>query len=194
MVKKMGFYINMAACIGCRTCQIACKDKNNLKVGILYRRVRSWETGKYPEPGYFHYSAACNHCTNPRCILTCPTKSMHFAEDGTVRHNPKICILCQYCVRNCPYGVPQYSEKDETIGKCDSCADLRAQGFNPACVDACLMRCIEWGVLDELREKHAGEGITSDIAVLPSSATTTPSVLIRPHRNAHDENPVETEI
>ena len=182
--RKMGFYVDMTACIGCRTCQIACKDKNDLPLGVLYRRVKSYETGRFPEPGYYHYSSACNHCTNPKCIQTCPTGAMHLSEDGTVQHNRKVCIRCQYCVRNCPYGVPQYFEGEDVIGKCDSCKNLREKDQNPACVDACLMRCLEWGELEELKKRYSGEEMTSDIAVLPSSEMTTPSVLIKPKKIA----------
>lgn len=60
-----GFYFNQQACIGCRTCQVACKDKNDLEVGYLFRRVESFEVGEFPKPATFHYSGACNHCHTP---------------------------------------------------------------------------------------------------------------------------------
>lgn len=192
---KSGFYINMTACIGCRTCQIACKDKNNLPVGILYRRVKSFETGEYPAPGYYHYSYSCNHCTNPKCVDACPTGATHISEeDSTIQYDSSVCIRCQYCVKNCPYGVPQYYEAEDKIGRCDACLNLRKADKNPACVDACLMRALEWGPLEDLRRKHEAGGLTSDIAILPSSEITTPSILIKPSRNALDENPEEVGI
>lgn len=193
-MSKMGFYINMTNCIGCRTCQIACKEKNSLPVGVLYRRVGSYETGAFPKPGYYHFSASCNHCTSPKCILSCPTGAMRFAEDGTVQHNSRLCIRCKYCVKNCPYQVPQYFEGADRVGKCDSCIDLRKKGNNPVCVDACLMRCIEWGELDALQERHAGEHITADIAVLPESKITKPSILINPANDAEILEPVKVDI
>ena len=76
--------------------------------------------------------------------------------------------------------MPQYIEEIGKVGKCDGCKDLRDKGENPVCVDACVMRCIEWGDLEELKAKHAGEELTSDLAILPSSDTTKPSLLIRP--------------
>lgn len=60
---KLGFYFDMRACIGCRACQIACKDKNRRETaGVLYREVHTYEAGKYPDAGMFHLSMACNHC------------------------------------------------------------------------------------------------------------------------------------
>ena len=73
-----GFYFNQQMCIGCRTCQVACKDKNDLEVGYLFRRVESFEVGEFPAPATFHYSGACNHChTRPvwKCVLLAPLTS-----------------------------------------------------------------------------------------------------------------------
>lgn len=189
---KMGFYINMTACIGCRTCQIACKDKNDLPVGILYRRVRSFETGKYPNPGYYHYTESCHHCDKPQCVKICPTGAMRIAEDGTVQQKKSICIQCKYCITSCPYGIPQYNEKEHTISKCDSCKDLRDRGLNPACVNACVMRCIEWGVLEELKQRHSGEDLTSYLPIFGKQPVSIPALLIKPKKAAL--NPVYTEL
>ena len=190
----MGFYYDMASCVGCRTCQIACKDKNNLEPGVIFRRVRSFETGDYPQPGYYHYSSACNHCENPKCVRTCPTKAMYIATDLTVQHDLSLCVRCRYCINNCPYGVPQFMEMSRHVGKCDACADLRHEGLNPVCVDACMLRCIEWGPLDELRARHCKEKPVSQIAILPSQDITTPSVLINPKPAAINTDFEEYEV
>lgn len=190
---KKGFYFDMTSCIGCRTCQIACKDKNNLEVGIVFRKVTTFETGVYPEPGVYHYSSTCNHCENPKCVEGCPTGAMHIAEDGTVQHNADKCIGCQYCTWNCPYSVPQYSAKTGKVSKCDSCKDLRDKGENPACVDACVMRCLHWGDLDEL-SKTFGSDAVKDIEIMPASSITNPSVLIKPKSIAFDKNFLEKEV
>ena len=70
----LGFYFDMTACIGCKTCQIACKDKNDLPLGTLYRNIESYETGEFPKPGAYHLSVSCNHCEKPACVEMCPTK------------------------------------------------------------------------------------------------------------------------
>ena len=62
---QYGFYFDQTVCAGCHTCQIACKDKNRLKIGTLYRKVLTGEVGEYPNPGIFHLATACNHCDNP---------------------------------------------------------------------------------------------------------------------------------
>ena len=79
---KKAFYFNMANCIGCRTCQIACKDVNDLEVGTLFRHVDSFETGAYPSAVLYHYSSSCNHCEEPACVANCPTGAMYIDEEG----------------------------------------------------------------------------------------------------------------
>ena len=175
---RKGFYVDMTACVGCRTCQIACKDKNNLKVGTLFRQVRTFETGAYPHPGVYHFSGTCNHCTNPKCVEGCPTGAMYIDTDLTVQHDDSKCIGCKYCVWNCPYGNPKFIPELGVVHKCDMCKDLRKQGLNPACADACYMRAIEWGDLDELKAKHPTA--TSDLPILPKSTITTPSMIVNP--------------
>ena len=174
---KLGFYYNMSACIGCRTCQLACKDRNNLPVGVLYRQVRDYEVGEFPNPGSYHYASTCNHCEHPQCVENCPSEAIYISEEGTVQYDKSKCIGCQYCVDACPYGVPQFIEEEGVIGKCDACAPIRGAGEKPVCVAACLMRCLDFGDLDELREKY-GDDLVSEIAPLPSASLTTPSVLI----------------
>lgn len=178
----LGFYFDMKACVGCRTCQIACKDKNDLKVGTIFRQARTFETGAFPAPGVYHYSGTCNHCASPKCVEGCPTGAMHVSEDGTVQHDKSKCIGCRYCTWACPYGVPQFIKDLGKVGKCDSCKDLRAEGKNPVCVDACPMRALEWGDIDELRAKHSDT--TSDLAILPDSSRTKPSLAIKAKGNA----------
>lgn len=189
----LGFYFDMNMCIGCRTCQIACKDKNDLDVGIIFRRVLTFETGTYPEAKSYNYSGTCNHCAEPKCVEGCPTGAMHIAEDGTVQHNADKCIGCKYCTWNCPYGVPQYVAKLGKVRKCDSCKDLRDAGGNPACVDACLMRCLKFGDLDELRKEY-GPGLVQEITVLPSAEKTNPSVLINPKAVAFNKDYREMDV
>ena len=176
-MSTLGFYYDQTICTGCRACQIACKDKNDLEVGTLFRRVRTFEVGTFPKTKAYHYSSTCNHCSNPACVGQCPTGAMYVAEDGTVQHNVEECIGCQTCATACPYGVPQYIEAEGVIGKCDSCKALRDAGLNTVCVDACPMRCIEFGDLEELKAKY-GEGLVSELPILPASSETQPSILV----------------
>lgn len=190
---NLGFYFDMTACIGCRTCQIACKDKNNLDVGINFRSVETYQTGTFPNPSVYHYSIACNHCEDPKCVAGCPTGAMHIAEDGTVQHDKDRCIGCKYCTWNCPYNIPQYIEEENVVGKCNTCKDLRDKGENPACVDACLMRCLKFGDLDELK-KEVGPDLVKDISILPSKDVTGPNVLIKAKTSASDPKYMKMEV
>lgn len=176
-MSKMGYYFNQAACSGCRACQIACKDKNNLSVGILFRHVRDFEVGTYPTARFYHHSSTCNHCENPACVAACPSGSMHVdSDDGTVQHDSSKCIGCQYCVNACPYSVPVYDEEISQAVKCDACIELRNNGEQPACVAACPMRALEFGSIDDLEKSHPDAVRT--IAILPESSATSPCTII----------------
>lgn len=173
----LGFYYDAAKCSGCRACQVACKDRNDLPTGYLFRRVRSYEVGSFPKASIYHWSRTCNHCENPACVRNCPTGAMYKAADGTVQHNDDRCLGCKACVMACPYDVPVFLDDIRIVRKCDSCADLRAAGENPACVDACCMRALDFGDVDELREKY-GSDLVHDAAVLPQSSLTNPNTLL----------------
>lgn len=176
---QIGFYFDMTSCIGCRTCQMACKDRNNLEVGTIFRRVRAFETGVYPTPGVYHYSGTCNHCVDPKCVKGCPTQALHKLENGIVDHDKKKCIGCRFCTWNCPYGVPQFIEELGQTSKCDFCKELIAKGDNPACVDACPMRTIKWGEIEELKATY-GSASVKELPILPLASVTNPSLLIKP--------------
>ena len=182
----MAFYYNQKYCIGCRTCQVACKDKNDLPIGVLFRRVRSFETGKYPKPGKFNFAQTCNHCTSPTCVVSCPTGSLYVAGDKTVQQKHVLCIACLRCVESCPYKHPQYLESEGIVLKCDACITLRAMGENPACAATCPMRTLEFGDAEELRAKHAGEDLTMEFPFLPDPSKTNPSTLVRGRDCAFD--------
>lgn len=192
-MSQYGFYFDMSKCVGCRTCQVACKDKNNLDIGTLFRHVRTFETGVYPNPGIYHLSATCNHCEDPKCVEGCPTLAMHKLENGIVDHDDKMCIGCRYCTWNCPYGVPQYVKELGIVQKCDMCKDLVEKGGNPVCVDACMMRAIKFGELEELKAEY-GSNTVSDLPILPSSMITNPATIIKPRKNAGDLACVEREV
>jgi anaerobic dimethyl sulfoxide reductase subunit B (iron-sulfur subunit) len=156
--------------------------------------VKTFETGSFPSPGIYHLSTTCNHCKNPKCVEGCPTGAMHKLEaNGIVDYDPNICIGCKYCIWNCPYEVPQYIEEKGIINKCDACKDLVAKGKNPVCVDSCIMRCIDFGELDDLKRKY-GEDVVSELPILPSASITNPSVLIKPRKNAYSKIYVEREV
>ncbi|MZI95007.1 dimethylsulfoxide reductase subunit B [Vibrio sp. CAIM 722] len=189
-MKQLGFYIDTSRCSGCKTCQVSCKDKNNIDVGRKYRRVYEYGGGTWEKQGNawqnntfaYYASISCNHCSNPTCVEGCPTGAMHKRDDnGVVLVNQDVCIGCRYCEMRCPYGAPQFDEEKGVISKCDFCLDRLEQGLNPVCVDSCPQRAIEFGDIDELRAKYGHE---ADIAPLPSSEFTHPNLVIKPHPKA----------
>ncbi len=179
---QKGFYFDATACIGCKTCQIACKDKNDNPIGVLFRKVHTFEGGKFPRPWVQHLSTACMHCESAPCVQNCPAGAMKKREeDGLVYVDQALCIGCQYCVWSCPYGAPQYLPEKNVVGKCDGCLDLTTQGLNPACVDACIMRVLEFGDMEELMQKYPGAKVCDG---LPSASLTGPSLLVNPKPEA----------
>lgn len=190
MIKQFAFYFDGSACVGCKACQIACKDKYDLPVGVLWRRVIEYGGGNWVSNGdsyqpknIFAYflSISCMHCENPACVSVCPTKAMTKREDGAVIIDQSKCIGCRYCEWACPYGAPQFNDEKGVMTKCTSCADLRDAGEQPVCVSACTMRCLDFGELSELQAKY---GNVNNIAPLPTNEITHPSLVITPHKDS----------
>lgn len=189
---QYGFYFDASKCTGCKTCMVACKDKNNLPVGMNFRRVTefsggNWRqdraTGAWHQDAFAYYlSISCNECSDPACVKLCPTKA-HFkrSEDGLVLIDPKKCIGCGACLAACPYGAPQLDREARKMRKCDTCLDRREKGLNPACVDACPQRALDFGPIDELRKKY---GDCAAIAPLPDASVTKPNLVIHPTKSA----------
>lgn len=173
---QLGFYYDITICSSCKTCQIACKDKNNLQVGVNFRTVHYFEGGKFPKPWAYPISMSCNHCAKPKCVENCPTGAMFKRkEDGVVIHRKERCIGCRMCVWSCPYGAPQYIKAAGKVGKCDMCADLLAKGEQPACVSSCPMRALQYGDIEVFRHKY---GTIANVEGLPESDITFPSIVI----------------
>ncbi len=176
---KMGFYFDATNCIGCHTCQVACKDVNRLEVGQNFRNVTSWVTGSGWDVHSYHIAMACNHCDDPACAKVCPTGAMHKdPETGLVLHDDGSCIGCRSCVMACPYGQPVLIEDLAVVHKCDACAGLRLKGEQPSCVASCPQRVLEFGDIDELRAAHQGANLVSDCVVIPDSSITKPNLLM----------------
>jgi len=190
MSKQYAFYFNSNMCTGCKACQIACKDKWDLPVGITWRRVAEFSHGDWvpnPDGSYnqnvtgYYVSVACNHCANPLCVQSCPTQALHKRDDGIVVIDAEKCIGCRYCEWACPYGAPQFNAEAGVMTKCNFCYDAIDAGEKPSCVAACPSRALEFGEKAQLEAKY---GKVHEVAPLPSADLTDPSLIISPHRNA----------
>ncbi|HML20885.1 MAG TPA: dimethylsulfoxide reductase subunit B [Aggregatilinea sp.] len=189
MAKQLAFYYDQSVCTGCKACQIACKDDNDLEVGVLWRRVVELNGGNWIKQGAtwvqnivtYHLSMSCNHCEDGICLKVCPTGAMHKRDDGIVLIDQDKCIGCRYCQWACPYDAPQYVDDKGKMSKCDFCYNYIDEGLPPACVAACPMRALDFGELSELQAKY---GTVNNIYPMPDPSLTQPAVVITPHPGA----------
>jgi formate dehydrogenase iron-sulfur subunit len=196
---RMGFFTDTSVCIGCKACEVACKEWNAvpddgyLLTGMSYDNTQelgasTWRhvtfiekpsstsvdlgmpgarppgvtlpDGDDPTAGsgdnaitWLMSSDVCKHCTHAACLDVCPTGSLFRTEFGTVVVQPDICNGCGYCVPACPYGVIDIRPEDGRAFKCTLCYDRLKEGQTPACAQACPTESIQFGELDELRER-----------------------------------------
>ena len=188
-MKKLGFYVDSQKCTGCKTCQVACKDLHDHPVGVNFRRVYEYAGGGWVQEGTswrqdvfaYYLSIACNHCENPACVGVCPSGAMHKQENGLVVVNEEVCIGCKSCIMACPYGAPQFDTSKGHVVKCDGCQDRVNAGGNPVCVEACTMRALEFGDIEELERKY---GPSINVAPLPDTHYTNPNLIVKPSPRA----------
>jgi anaerobic dimethyl sulfoxide reductase subunit B len=189
---RYSFTFDAAACTGCKSCQVACKDKNGLPLGVLWRRVYEVSGGTWERRGAawtnsvfaYNVSVGCNHCADPACASACPSDAYVIREDGIVWLDSTRCIGCEYCAWACPYSAPQYSPDLGYTTKCDGCKDLVDEGLPPACVAACPMRALEFTTVDDWKAP-----VTKHPFPLPAAARTKPLLAVRPHPAMLDERP-----
>jgi formate dehydrogenase iron-sulfur subunit len=184
---RLGFFTDTSVCIGCKACEVACKEwndvpptqmafsgkslDNTLDLGAdAWRHVAFVEqltgTGK---PQLLMESDVCKHCTQAGCLDVCPTGAIFRTEFETVVVQADICNGCGYCVTACPFGVIERREGDGRAFKCTLCYDRSQNGQEPACAQACPTDSIQFGPLDLLRER-AGERRDQVVAAGESGA------------------------
>ncbi|HZT14098.1 MAG TPA: 4Fe-4S dicluster domain-containing protein [Candidatus Baltobacteraceae bacterium] len=170
--RRMGFFTDTTLCIGCKACEVACKEWNQLPAdgyeftgmsydntkelsGNTWRHVAFVEQAQTPSPSvrWLMESDVCKHCTHAGCLDVCPTGAIVRTEFGTVVIQDDVCNGCGYCVVACPFGVIGEREDRKTMGKCTLCYDRLKAGAVPACAKACPTESIQFGPVDELRER-----------------------------------------
>jgi anaerobic dimethyl sulfoxide reductase subunit B (iron-sulfur subunit) len=187
--EQYGFIHNNVDCIGCRACEIACKDKNGLAAGPRFRRVQYVEGGTFPNVYAFKVNMSCNHCAEPACLPTCPTGAIFKRqEDGIVDIDSILCIGCRRCEAACPYGAPQFDPADGLVKKCNMCVDEIESGRKPYCVSACMMRVLDIGPIDQLRDgsisskaRGPNDQLVAQVRGMADPALTNPSIVFIPH-------------
>ncbi len=170
--------IDESKCIGCKACQVACMQWNDLRdevgqnVGVYDNPAdltpRSWTVMKFfevePEKGRLEWlirKDGCMHCDDPGCLKACPSPGaiVKYAN-GIVDFISENCIGCGYCVAGCPFNVPRISKKDSKAYKCTLCSDRVAVGLEPACVKTCPTGSIQFGSKKDMvarGEKRVGD-------------------------------------
>ena len=181
MAPAKGFFTDTTLCIGCKACEVACKQWNQLPDdGFLFTAMSydntvhlgssTWRHVAFVErpvalhpdqEGAFSWlfsSDVCKHCARAGCLESCPTGAIMRTEFDTVYVQPDICNGCGYCIVNCPFGVIDRREEDGRAWKCTFCYDRLREDMTPACAKACPTESIQFGDLDSLRE-HAHERV-----------------------------------
>ena len=203
---RMGFFTDTSVCIGCKDCEVACKEWNRVPedglvlTGMSYDNsvglgADTWRHVAFIEqqrplgvtdgdPGagdggasgadgaggdgaggdgaggdgglrWLMASDVCKHCTHAACLDVCPTGALMRTEFGTVVVQADVCNGCGYCIPACPYGVIDQRKEDGRAWKCTLCYDRLGAGMEPACAKACPTDSIQFGPLEELRERAA---------------------------------------
>jgi formate dehydrogenase iron-sulfur subunit len=164
---RMGFFTDSSICIGCKACEVACKEWNHVPVDIRelsgasydntgglgaddWRHVAFVEQRHGGETRWLMNSDVCKHCASAACLEVCPTGALFRTEFGSVVVQDDVCNGCGYCVPACPFGVIERRPDDGRAFKCTLCYDRLKGGLQPACAQACPTQSIRFGPLDEL--------------------------------------------
>ncbi len=132
-----GFLLDLARCVGCSACVLACRLENGWSGDAPWRRVLPLNLRRRPGGPTYFLSVACHHCERPACVSACPSGAYEKRDDGIVLHHEEKCIGCRYCEMACPFGAPRYSEEKGVMTKCHLCHHRLDGGERPACVAAC---------------------------------------------------------
>jgi formate dehydrogenase iron-sulfur subunit len=179
LIKKSAFLTDATICIGCKACEVACKEWNNVPAdgfewsGFSYDNTKAlgastWRHVMFLEQPlkagpqiadtsdpfrWVFLSDVCKHCANSGCLEGCPTGAIVRTDLQTVLVQPDICNGCGYCVVSCPFGVIDKNLDDGRAFKCTFCYDRQKAGLKPACATACPTQSIQFGPYDELQER-----------------------------------------
>ena len=175
MPEPMGFYTDTTVCIGCKACEVACKEWNQLPatnggratlLGDSYDNTRRldgihWRHVKFIEQfapdrrdgRWLMMSDVCKHCVRAGCLEVCPTGAIIRTEFDTVVIQSDVCNGCRDCIGACPFGVIDINPVSGTAQKCTLCYDRMRAGMTPACAQACPTTSINFGTIRELKQK-----------------------------------------
>jgi formate dehydrogenase iron-sulfur subunit len=197
--------VDVSRCIGCKACQSACMEWNDLRGGVgtsegFYTNPadlddQTWTLMRFKEEvvndslQWLILKDGCFHCADPGCLRACPAPGaiVQF-KNGIVDFNQENCIGCGYCISGCPFNVPRLRKEDSKVYKCTLCSDRVAVGLEPACVKSCPTGAIHFGSkeemllqaegrLDDLRSRGFAKAAVYD----PPGVGGTHVVMVLPH-------------
>src|SRR5215470_1976724 len=160
-------YIDTSTCIGCKACEVACQEWNDLPIAATEQtgtyqtmptmRANYWNLIQFREVTtsrgleWLLRKDQCMHCDDPGCLRACPAPGAIVQyENGIVDVNPERCIGCGMCETGCPFDVPRYHEKTAKMSKCTLCVDRVEVGLEPACIKACPTGCLHFGTKSDM--------------------------------------------
>ncbi len=146
---NFGFVIDGRMCIGCHACSTACKQENEVPLGVYRTWVKTTETGQFPDSQRHFQVTRCNHCANPPCVRICPTTAMYQRVDGIVEFDQDACIGCKACMQACPYDAIYIDPETKSAAKCHYCSHRTDLGLEPACVVVCPEHAIIAGDMND---------------------------------------------
>jgi formate dehydrogenase iron-sulfur subunit len=162
-------YIDTTTCIGCKACEVACQEWNDLDVAATHQegsyqtlptmQADFWNLIRFHEEefegglAWLMRKDQCMHCADPGCLKACPAPGaiVQYAN-GIVDVNPENCIGCGLCETGCPFDVPRFSTKTGKMAKCTLCVDRVDNGLEPACIKACPTGCLHFGTKEDMVE------------------------------------------
>ena len=188
---QLGFFFDQTRCTGCYTCQVSCKDWNDIPAGpASWMRVTYREEGKFPQVFAAYLANTCYHCVAPACVSVCPADAISKREaDGVVVVKSGACLgkdKCQMCLEKCPYSAPQFGAEDNAkMQKCGFCLDRLTEGKEPICVAACPLRALAFGPMDELVRKYGNVRKAKDFIYSPQ---LDPSIIFKPRKKIFEDS------
>ncbi len=137
--------VDQSLCINCDACTLVCKQIYGTSADIYRTQIDTYEHGTYPDSIEVFNKKACMHCTEALCVISCPTNAMHKNDDGLTVFDERICISCNYCVANCPYGVITFDRSKTIMEKCSLCDKRVENNLEPFCSSVCTPQAIRFG-------------------------------------------------
>ena len=183
---QLAFYFDQSRCSGCFTCVVACKDWHDTPAGSpSWIRILTIEKGQFPNVWVGFLPRFCYHCATPACLSACPSGAITKSKrNNIVVVDKETCFGLTdcggACKIACPYDAPQFgTEQDAKMEKCDLCLERWEEGKKPVCVEACPMRALDAGPLEELESRYGEVGGAKRAEDFPCEEMCKPSIIFK---------------